>query len=117
MANTLLLDTVLWDLAVDTAGNIAMAGEPYALAQDAASAIRTFEGEVFYDTTIGIPYFSQILGYAPPISLMKAHFNEAALSVPGVETSACFITSWDNRVVRGQVQITDSSGTTSAAGF
>ncbi|NTF54935.1 hypothetical protein G6L12_08515 [Agrobacterium rhizogenes] len=117
MSSTLLLDTGTWDLAVDTAGNIAMAGEPYALAQDAASAIRTFEGEVFYNTLLGIPYFSQILGYAPPTSLMKAHFNEAALTVPGVVTSQCFITSWDNRVVTGQVQITAEDGTVSAAGF
>ncbi|HEY0120663.1 MAG TPA: hypothetical protein VGC14_02690 [Rhizobium sp.] len=117
MASTLLLDTDLWDLAVDTSGNIAVASEPYALAQDAASAIRTFEGEVFYDTTLGIPYFSQILGYAPPISLMKAYFNEAALTVDGVVTSKCFITSWDNRVVTGQVQITDEDGNVSAAGF
>ncbi|KEA07114.1 hypothetical protein [Rhizobium rhizogenes] len=117
MASTLLLDTLAWDLTVDTAGNIAVATEPYALAQDAASAIRAFAGEVFYDTTIGIPYFSQILGYAPPISLMKAYFNEAALTVPGVVTSKCFITSWDNRAVTGQVQITAEDGTVSAASF
>jgi hypothetical protein len=115
--DTLLLDTLSWDLTVDTAGNIAMATEPYALAQDAASAIRTFAGEVFYDTLLGIPYFTQILGYAPQISLMKAHFNEAALTVPGVVTSKCFITSWDDRVVRGQVQITDEDGNVSATGF
>ena len=115
--NTFLLDVELWDLTVDTAGNIAMASDPYSMAQDAASAIKTFSGEVFYDTTLGIPYFTQILGYSPPISLMKAYFNEAALTVPGIQSSACFITSWDNRVVRGQVQISDSSGSTSAAGF
>lgn len=115
--DTLLLDTVSWDLTVDTSGNIAMATAPYALAQDAASAIRTFAGEIYFDTTLGIPYFSQILGYAPPIALMKAYFNEAALTVPGVVTSQCFITSWDDRVVRGQVQITDENGNASAAGF
>jgi hypothetical protein len=114
---TLLLDTVAWDLTVDTANNIAVASDPYSMAQDAASAIRTFAGEVYYNTQLGVPYFSQILGYAPPIGLMKANFNEAALTVPGVVTSKCFITSWDNRVVTGQVQITDTSGTTSAAGF
>lgn len=115
--DTLLLDVEAWDLAVDTAGNIAMASAPYALAQDAASAIRTFEGECFYNTAIGIPYFTQILGYAPPVALMKANFNEAALTVPGVVTSQCFITSWEDRVVRGQVQITDEDGNTSAASF
>lgn len=34
MASTLLLDTLAWDLAVDAAGNIAVATEPYSLAQD-----------------------------------------------------------------------------------
>ncbi len=115
--DTLLLDVEAWDLAVDTARNIAMASAPYALAQDAASAIKTFEGEVYYNTALGIPYFTQILGYAPPIALMKANFNEAALIVPEVVTSQCFITSWEDRVVRGQVQITDENGNTSAASF
>lgn len=114
---TLLLDQLAWDLTVDTAGNIAVASDPYSQAQDAASAIRTFAGEVYYDTTLGIPYFSQILGYAPPVSLMKAYFNAAALSVPGVATAQTFITSWQDRVVRGQVQIVSDSGNSSAAGF
>ncbi|MBB3743920.1 hypothetical protein FHX10_003419 [Rhizobium sp. BK591] len=117
MASTLLLDTVSWDLTVDIAGNIAVATEPYAQAQDAASAIRTFEAEVYYDTTLGIPYFSQILGYAPPISLMKAYFNSEALSVPGVEKAQSFIISWSDRTVSGQVQIQNDSGEVSAAGF
>ncbi|ENN86083.1 hypothetical protein RHSP_32120 [Rhizobium freirei PRF 81] len=114
---TLLLDVVTWDLAVDTAGNIAVAGNPYSQAQDAASAIRTFEGEVYFDTTLGIPYFTEILGYSPPISLMKARFNAAALTVPGVTKSQSFITSWKDRVVSGQVQIMNDDGQVSATGF
>jgi hypothetical protein len=114
---TLLLDTVTWDLAVDTAGNIAVASDPYSQAQDAASAIRTFAGEVYYDTTLGIPYFSQILGYAPPVGLMKAYFQSEALRVPGVVKAQAFITSWSNREVGGQVQIQNDAGQVSAAGF
>jgi hypothetical protein len=114
---TLLLDTVTWDLAVDTAGNIALASEPYALAQDAASAIKLFEGELYFDTTKGIPYFAQVLGQAPPVSLMKAYFIRAALTVPGVVSAVAFIASWVDRVVTGQVQVRDANGNTSAAGF
>jgi hypothetical protein len=113
---TLLLDSD-WDLVVDVSGNIAVAPEPLSMAQDAASAIRTFAGEVYFDTTLGIPYFSQVLGYAPPVSLMKAYFNQAAMQVPGVASAATFITSWQDRIVSGQVQITDSSGNVTAAGF
>lgn len=114
---TLLLDRDTWDLVRDAAGNIAVASNPYSQAQDAASSIRTFSGEVYYDTTRGIPYFTQILGYAPPIALMKAYFNDAALMVPDVTTSQCFLTSWQDRKVTGQVQIKNTNGQTSAAGF
>ena len=55
--STLLLDRTYWDLCVDSSGNLAVASEPYSLAQDAASAIKLFQGEYIYDTTIGIPYF------------------------------------------------------------
>lgn len=113
--NTLLLDTVTWDLVADTAGNIAVASDPYSMAQDAASCIKLFYGELYFDTTQGVPYFSQILGYAPPISLIKAYMNKAALQVPGVINAQTFITSWVDRIVSGQVQITDTTGTVLAA--
>lgn len=117
MPSTLLLDVSLWDLTTDASGNIAVATEPYSLAQDAASAIKTFQGECFYDVTIGIPYFQQILGKFPSISLMKAQFVNAALTVPGVVSAKCFITAITDRVVNGQVQVTDANGATSAANF
>lgn len=117
MASTLLLDQETWDLTINTSGDIAVASEPYALAQDAASAIRLFSGELFFDTLLGIPYFGQILGQAPPISLVKAYMNEAALTVPGVVSAQTYISEWKDRVIRGQVQITDGQGSVSAVGF
>jgi hypothetical protein len=117
MAKTLLLDTVLWDLVLDTSGNIAVASEPYALAQDAASAIRLFQGELYYDTTQGVPYWTQVLGKTPNISLMKQLFANAALTVPGVKAARVFINSVSERRVTGQVQITTATGFSLAANF
>lgn len=119
MANTtLLLDPVTWDLTVDLNGNIAVASDGYALAQDAASAIRLFRAELWYDTTQGIPYFEKVLGQMPPLALLKAYFQAAALTVPGVASAKVFITSIGvNRIVTGQVQITNTQGQTSAATF
>lgn len=114
---TLLLDTVRWDIVLDASRNIAVASEPYSLAQSAANAIRLFRGEQWYDTTQGVPYFQQILGQYPPVQLMKKAFEDAALTVPGVVSATCFITSIDGREVRGQVQVTDAAGTVTAAGF
>jgi len=117
MPNTLYLDPQAWDLVLDSSGNIAMASPPYALAQDAASAIRTFIGECWYDVTVGIPYWQQILGKFPPIALMKAQFVAAALTVPGVTAAQAFITGIVDRKVTGQVQVTDASGVVSFASF
>lgn len=111
---TLLLDIGAWDLVVDAAGNIALASEPYARAQDVASAIRTFLGEVFYDTTMGVPYFQQILGKTPPVTLFEEYMITAALTVPGVVSATCIVESFSpsTRTVQGQVDFTDISGAT-----
>lgn len=126
--NTLLLDRSTWDLVVDAAGDIATAYESapvttaadkqvYALAQDAASAIRLFQGELWFDTSQGIPYFERILGKRPSIPLMKAYFVNAALTVPGVVSAVCYIEAITNRVVTGQVQVSDADGNTATAAF
>lgn len=117
MSATLLLDTIQWDLVLDVLGNIAVAVEPYALAQDAASAIRLFEGELWYNTIKGVPYWVSILGHAPPISLMKSNFEAAALTVPLVVTAKCFITSIADREVKGQVQIATANGQSAVTNF
>jgi hypothetical protein len=116
MASTLLLDAVTWDWVVDANGNWAVAGEPYSQAQDAASAIRLKLGELYYDTTIGVPY-DQILGVGTNLPLLKESLVAAAMTVPGITKAVVFITSVVDRTVSGQVQITTQSGLTAAAAF
>ena len=48
---------------------------------------------------------------------MKALFVKAALTVPGVTAAKVFIVALSDRGVRGQVQITDYTGKTTAAAF
>lgn len=115
--DTILLDSSTWDLVVDSNGNFAACTEPYSLAQDAASAIRTFIGEVYYDTTLGVQY-TEILGESPPLALLKQLLTDAALTVPDVTAAQVFISSITGRVVSGQVQVTSATtGFTSAANF
>lgn len=114
---TLLLDLTDWDLVVDVNGNIAVATDPYSLAQDAASAIKLFSGELWYDTTQGIPYFQTTLGKFPSLALLKQQFVAAALTVPGVTAARCFITGVSGRRLTGQVQTTDAAGNVAAVGF
>ncbi len=91
--DTLLLDRSAWDLVTDANGNIAVASNPYSLAQDAASAIRLFQGECWYDTSKGVPYFTQVLGKLPPLAFVKSQFAAAALTVPEVASATVYITS------------------------
>lgn len=110
--DTLLLTLDAWDLCLDAGRNIARASVPYARAQDVASAIKTFLGEVYYDTSLGIPYFETVLGKLPPITVFQELMVQAALTVPGVVSARCVINSFDNRTVSGQVTFTDSTGAT-----
>lgn len=114
--NTLLLNRDNWDLCLDTAGNIALATDPYSQVQDVASSIRLFRGELWYDTAQGIPYFEQILGQAPPIEFMRDQFERRALTVPGVVSATAYLTfDAQARVIGGQVQFRTSNGVTQTA--
>lgn len=115
--NTLLLDQAAWDLVIDSAGNIAMAMPPYALAQDVASAVRLFKAELYYDTTQGIPYFEEVLGYLPPIALLRALIENAALTVSGVVSARCVISAFSSRDISGQIAFIDVTGAENNVSF
>lgn len=118
--STFLLDQSQWDLVLDANGNIAMASPPYALAQDVASAVRTFLGEVYYDTTQGIwstDVNGKTLGKLPPTALLTELINQTALTVPGVVTVQTFITSFKDRAVTGNIQFVDENNETHTVNF
>lgn len=109
---TLLLDISQWDLVLDAGGNLAIASDPYAIAQNVASALRLFAGELWYDTSKGVPYFTDILGHTPPVTLFQELMVRAALTVSGVVSAECTIESFENRTVVGQVTFRTSNGRT-----
>ena len=117
MAKTLLLDRDAWDLVLDASGNVALASEPYSIAQDVASAVRTFQGECWYDTTLGLPYWQQILGHYPPASLIKKKVSQEALKVPDVADVNTVAISFTDRGLVGQIQIIDTNGVESGVSF
>jgi len=114
---SLLLDRTAWDLVLDINGNIAVATEPYAIAQDVANACRLFAGELYYDTSKGIPYFGEVLGKLPPLEVVRAKLTAAALAVPGVVSAQVVITEFKDRGIVGQVQFVDTAGATHNATF
>ena len=115
--STILLDTDAWDMVLDSNGDIALAQPPYAVAQDVASAIRTFLGECYYNTNLGVPYWQDFLGQPFSQSAVIQAMNAAALTVPGVVTANTVITSFANGQVSGQIQFSTSDGVTTQVNF
>lgn len=108
--DTLLLDPVAWDLLVDSNGNIAMASNPYSIAQDVASAIRLFAGELYYNTSKGVPYFDSILGQSNAAAAIKIQVEKAAMTVPEVVQARCTELYNTDNVWTGTVEIIDQTG-------
>lgn len=111
VASTLLLDTVAWDLCLDARGNWALAAPPYATVQSVASACQLFLGELYFDTSKGVPFYQDVFGAAYPLALLKSDLVAAAESVPGVLSATVFLDVANNREVTGQVQVETAAGT------
>lgn len=117
MTTTLLLDLDYWDLLSDANGNIALAGDPYRIAQDAASECRLFLGEAWYDTARGIPYWSSVLGKRLSPQTLRSLLTSAALLSPGAVSAKVLFREFTDRVVSGQIQVKDASGNVQVGNF
>lgn len=115
--DTLYLNPETWDLELDSGGNIAYAKDPYSKAQDVASAIRLFSGELYYDTGKGIPYFDEILGKPHSYALYKYRMEQAALSVPDVAKAQVNINIANNRAISGAVLFWDKENRSYTVGL
>lgn len=86
MAKSIPLKTDTWDIFLDSAGNLSLTDNDSSIAQDVASSVRTFEGECWYNTTLGMPYFQAIFGKSPPNSFVVASIKEQAFTVDAVNS-------------------------------
>ena len=102
--------TPSWGMTLDASGNIAMATGEYAIAQDVASACRLFAGELFYDTTKGVPYQTVILGKKPPRAMVSHYLEKAALTVPEVVSAQVTSLTLTARTLTGSIEVIDLAG-------
>jgi hypothetical protein len=109
---TYALDPTTWDLTLDLNGNFATVADQAQIAQDVASAIRTFAGECWYDTRQGMPYFESIFGKTPSSAFLKAQIKQAALTVPGVAAVSVVALKLVQRKLTGTVLVSTSSNPT-----
>lgn len=120
MANDTLALTTDWDLDLDDQGNIRTVGDAtptdiqtgpgMRLAQDVATRLRAWRGEVWFDVTQGIDY-PRYLGLAPSVIQLRADYQSEALLVPLCATALADLSlTRPAREVGGTVYLSDLSG-------
>jgi len=84
----LYLDTGTGDLSVSAAGVIRLTdGTLETVAQRLKIKLRTFLGEWFLDTQVGLPYYQSILGQKnPDLAPIRSIFRSALLADPDVDS-------------------------------
>lgn len=103
------LDSVNWDLVVDQSGNFATVADAAQIAQDVASAVRTYLGECWYDTSLGMPYFQSIFGQTPSSSFLRAQITKAAMSIQSVTGATVTRLLLKSRKLTGTILVTTST--------
>lgn len=117
MSQSIPLDLASWDIVLDEYGDLSLGSEDASIAQDVASAIRTFQGECRYNQQLGMPYFQSILWQYPPGSLVVASIQKQAFTIDLV--TGCIVPSLNldatTRKLSGIAIITTSTSSTNLA--
>ena len=122
MADDTLALTTDWDLDVDNRGqwrtfgtattDSVQVGPGMRLAQDVATRLRAWRGEVWFDSRQGIDY-PRYLGQSPSILQLRADYQSEALLVPGCNSALADLDlSRTTRQVGGTIYLTDLAGYT-----
>ena len=101
-----------WDTCVDAAGNVAVCSEPYRIAQDVATACRTFvqapnggPGDIWWNQSAGVPN-AAILSENVSLAYVAAVYQTMALTVPGCTSAlAILVQPGPSRKLTGQIQV------------
>lgn len=120
MANDTLALTADWDLDLDDQGSLRTVGDAtnrdtqtgpgMRLAQDVASRLRAWRGEVWFDGDQGIDY-TRYLGGAPAVVQLSADFQSEALRVPECNTALADVSlTARTRALAGTLYVTDLTG-------
>lgn len=54
-----------------------------------------FQGELFYDTSRGVPYYQDVLVKLPNLQIIESIFQDVILETPGVLSIDTMDLSWD----------------------
>jgi hypothetical protein len=88
------------DLSFDANGSLIVVTDAAAVGQHVRQNLQTYYGEWFLDTSIGVPWLTQILGQRYDPALAEAVTKAAVLGTDGVTAITEFSVSFD-RATRG----------------
>lgn len=114
MAYTLALNNN-WDIFVNQNGDIATVDDTYAIAQNAANAVRLFTNDTYFDTQRGIPHYDIELGNKdiPNRSTLTNRIRNAVLDIDGVDDAEVKLEfNSSTRTYGGIIYITTTNSTT-----
>lgn len=95
-----------WDIYKDKFNNIATKDGNERLAQDVASSVRVFKGEIGFDTSRGVEYNKP----DQDRQTLNHQMNEQAKLVQGVESSVVIFEELNNRTLKPVVYVTNEEG-------
>lgn len=72
------------DIFLTAGGQLATVQDEDELLQRIKTRLLTFLGEWWLDVELGVPYFQQILGFKPDLTLYRTLFTAATQAVTGV---------------------------------
>lgn len=96
----LAIDPATNDLFVDRTANLALVYDAEAVGQHVRQRLKTFQGEWFLDTEVGMPWLKDIFGKAYNPALSEAIVKAEILDTKGVVRIETFAVSFD-RHTRG----------------
>nr|DAV52481.1 MAG TPA: Protein of unknown function (DUF2634) [Caudoviricetes sp.] len=104
-----------WDIYVNENGDIATIDNTYAIAQNAANAVRLFTNDAYFDTQRGIPHYDIELGNKaiPNRSTLTNRIKNAILEIENVDDVEVVL-EFNNktRTYGGNIYITTTDSTT-----
>jgi len=113
-STSLYLDPDSWDITFDANGSLKTVSNPYSIAQDVACALKTVYGECYFDNTIGVPYYDQLLGRPVTTSAVISKLKSEAERLSTVKSvNVTLVPDRTTRVTKGYITITDTNSESS----
>lgn len=89
------IDGAIQDVHLDDFGNLAMAENAEAIAQHCKQRLKTFSGEWFLNTEVGVPWLSDVFAQSYNPSLSEAIIKSSIRRTDGVTEIASFSIRFD----------------------